>query len=113
MISARSGDHGGPAAKHRFYQRQRQPFTARNQNVQMVIPPYFSEVALVTTKPHAIFQAKVPDHIEYVSCVRPAAEKIESPVTLLPLGSGQRLNHAILAFTKYFISANCRESHLL
>jgi hypothetical protein len=69
MISACSRDHGWPAAKHGLYQRKRQPFGARNQNVEMVIHPYLRELAFVTTKPHAISQAKVPDYVLYVSFV--------------------------------------------
>jgi hypothetical protein len=49
MISARSRDHGRPAAKHRLYQRKRQPFAARNQDMEMAIHPYLHEVPFKTT----------------------------------------------------------------
>ena len=79
----------------------------------MMIPPYFPEVALVTTKPYPIFQPKVPDHILYVSFLRTAAEKVQSPIACFPLRSGECLKDGILTLTEYFIAANCRKSHLL
>src|SRR5206468_7240006 len=113
MIPACSRNHGRPAAKHGLYQRKRQPFGARNQDMDMMVPPYLHELPLITTKPNTISQAKVADYVLYVSFVRPGAEKIESPVALLPLGGGQRLKHSILALTKCFVTTNCRKSHLL
>src|SRR5437588_4874562 len=111
MISTRSGDHGRPATKHGLYQRKRQPFAARNQDMDMMVSPYLHEVALITAKPYAIFQPKVSDDVLYVSCVRPAAKKIESPIASFPLRSGEGFKNAILAFTEYVISDNCRKSH--
>src|SRR5438034_5904033 len=113
MIPACSRNHGRSAAKHRLYQRKRQPFGARNQDMDMMVPPYLHELPLITTKPDAIPQPKVPDYILEISFVRPGAEKIESPVALLPPGGGQRLKHMILAFTKCFVTTNCRKSHLV
>jgi hypothetical protein len=49
MISARSRDYGGPAAKHRLYQRKRQPFGARSQDMEMMIRPYLREDPFKTT----------------------------------------------------------------
>jgi hypothetical protein len=49
MISARSRDYGGPAAKHRLYQRKRQPFGARSQDMEMMIHPYLREDPFKTT----------------------------------------------------------------
>jgi len=53
------------------------------------------------------------DYVLEISFVRPTPEKIESPVALLPPGGGQRLKHMILAFTKCFVTTNCRKSHLV
>src|SRR5437762_191762 len=111
MISTRSRDHGRPATKHRFYQCKRQPFAARNQDMNMMVSPYLHEVALITAKPYAIFQPKVSDDVLYVSCIRSTAKKIESPLAAFPLRSGEGFKNAILAFTEYVIPANCRKSH--
>src|SRR6476620_6984399 len=113
MICARSRDHRGPAAKHGLYQRKRQPLGARNQDMEMVIGPDLHEVPFKTTQGHAVFQPKVADNILYILCVRPAAEKIEAPIARFPLGSGERLKDAILAFAKHLISSNRRKLHLL
>src|SRR5882672_5037546 len=113
MISTRSRDHGRPAAKHRLYERKRQPFAARNQDMDMMVSPYLHELPFITTNPHSISQAKVPYHVLYVSSIRSAAEEIESPIPALPLRAGECFKHAVLALTPYVIPADCSKSHLL
>jgi hypothetical protein len=61
MIAAGSCDDGRAAAKHRLYERKRQPFGARGQEMKMVTLPYVCEIAFKATNTDAISQSKVMD----------------------------------------------------
>src|SRR6266498_1959651 len=100
MISAGSGNHGRPAAKHRLYKGKCESFCPRSQNMNVMILPNFGKVTFKPAQRDAIFQAIVPDYVLKISFIRAAPEKIESPVAPFPLRSGERLKDAILALDR-------------